>query len=403
MKHPVHTDEQAEVVILGAGIIGLTLARELVRKGASDILVVEKEPEQGLHASGRNSGVLHAGIYYTPGSTRAELCRRGNQAMREYCEEHRLPLRATGKVIVARDEKEHPALRELYQRARQNGADVERIDARQLATLEPNARTVEEALWSPQTAQVDPGAVLRRLIQELNDTGKVRFLFGTGFISALGPRAMATTRGRVGFQTLINAAGAFSDRVARHYGGAEHYQLIPFKGLYKKVIPEQADLVNGNIYPVPDIRNPFLGVHLTRSVHGEAYVGPTAIPAFGRENYGLFKGLDKEATSILYRDAVLFFKNSKFRSVALREPKKYFASAFYRDARRLVHKLRPEWLKDTPKVGIRPQLVDLRTNEMVMDFRVEQKGSCLHVLNAISPAFTCSIPFAEMVVKKFLA
>jgi L-2-hydroxyglutarate oxidase LhgO len=396
-------DHAAEIVILGAGIVGLTLARELVRRGANDILVVDKEGEQGLHASGRNSGVLHAGIYYAPGSTRARLCLKGNLAMREYCEERGLAILKRGKVIVARSDSEIPALLELHKRALANGAAVELIDARQLAALEPNARTAGQALHSPQTAQVDPKEVLRSLTLELGQSGKVRFLFGAAFLSALGPRAMRTTRGRVAYDTLVNAAGAHSDKVARYYGAGQGYQLVPFKGLYKKLKAEHTHLVQGNIYPVPDIRNPFLGVHFTRSVHGDAYIGPTAIPAFGRENYGVLKGIDAEALPIAWRDAVLFFRNPKFRSVALTEPRKYFFQAFFNDARKLVRQLEPEWLENSPKVGIRPQLVDTRTNEMVMDFVVEKKGSGVHVLNAISPAFTSSLAFAEMVAEKFLA
>ncbi len=386
----------AEIVICGAGIVGLTLARELLRRGHSDILILDKEPEPGRHASGRNSGVLHAGIYYAPGSLRARSCLEGNRRMQEYCREHGLPLVNNGKVIVARDESELPGLRTLFERAQQNGADVALIDERQLAEIEPLARTAGQALLSRLTSVVDPKAVLACLRRELADSGKVSFLFMARFQGRPGPRLVQTTAGRVGYGSFVNAAGAHADTVAQAFGLGRHYRLVPFKGVYRKLQGPRADLVRGSIYPVPDPRNPFLGVHFTRGVHGGVYLGPTAIPAFGRENYGLLSGIDAEAPAILWRDAVLFVKNPKFRSVALEEPRKYFARRFYQDARKLVRELEPADLAPTAKAGIRPQLIDLRTHELVMDFILEKDQESLHVLNSISPAFTSSLAFAVM-------
>jgi len=181
-----------------------------------------------------------------------------------------------------------------------------------------------------------------------------------------------------------------------------NYRLIPFKGIYKKVRPDRAHLFRGSIYPVPNIKNPFLGVHFTRSAHGDVYVGPTAIPALGRENYGIFSGMDAEAPGILLRDALLFFRNKKFREVALEEPRKYSSTYFFNDARKLVKELSPSDIESCPKAGIRPQLVDVEKNELVMDFVIEGTDESVHVLNSISPAFTSSLFFSEMLCKEHL-
>lgn len=391
-------DERAEILIVGAGIIGLTIARELVRKGYGDIVIIEKEPELGVHASGRNSGVLHAGIYYAPDSLKAKSCLNGNFLMRAYCKEKGLPLLESGKVIVTRTEAELPILDELERRATANGAKVEMIDQKRLAEIEPNAKTVERALFSHYTAVVDPKAVLKSLKKELEEGGKVRFKMGCSFTGLKGSATAVTSIGDIHFKRFINAAGAYCNKVAAHFGVGEKYRLIPFKGVYRLLKKDAPYTVNSNIYPVPDIRNPFLGVHFTRSVHGDVYLGPTAIPAFARENYGIFSGIDAEALSIAGQDLALFFANRLFRNVALTEPLKYIPSYFFRDAAKLVKELAPSDVVHASKVGIRPQLVDWETKELVMDFLVVADGPTLHVLNPISPAFTSSMDLAQGIV-----
>ena len=394
------TAERADVVIVGGGIVGLAIARELASRGARDVLVLEKEEGLGRHASGRNSGVLHAGIYYAPDSRKARTCLAGNMAMRAYCKEKGLPLLECGKVVVAREESELPVLDELFRRATANGARVEMLDEKGLAGVEPSARTVGRALWSRMTAVVDPKAVLASLLTDLTAGGRVRIRTGVEVLGAGGKGEIRTTAGEVGFGRLVNAAGAHCDRVARFFGVGEHYRLIPFKGIYRKLRPGARLTVNGNIYPVPDPRNPFLGVHFTRSVHGDVYLGPTAIPAFGRENYGILAGVDRDAPRIAFEDAVLFFRNAGFRSVALSEPRKYVPAYLHRDAARLVRGFDPAEVEPADKVGIRPQLVDWRTKQLLMDFIVERAGDTLHVLNPISPAFTSSMELARQIVEE---
>ena len=388
--------DRADVVVVGGGIIGLTLANELVARGARDVLVLEKEREIGRHASGRNSGVLHAGIYYAPDSRKAATCLAGNRLMRAYCLAKGLPLVECGKVVVAREESELPALDELARRASANGAPVEVIDERRLQDLEPSARTVGRALHSLWTAVVDPRAVLASLRADVEASG-ARVRTGVEVLGASGSAALRTSAGEIGFGKLVNAAGAHCDAVARHFGVGLHYRLIPFKGIYRKLRKGAKLTVNGNIYPVPDPRNPFLGVHFTRSVHGDVYLGPTAIPAFGRENYGILSGLSGDAPRIAFEDLVLFFRNAGFRSVALSEPRKYVPAYLHRDAARLVHGFDPSEVEPADKVGIRPQLVDWRTKSLVMDFLVERAGDTVHVLNPVSPAFTSSMALARQI------
>lgn len=396
-------NSSVDTLIVGGGIIGLTLARELLEQGHENILIIEKESALGMHASGRNSGVLHAGIYYPPETLKAKLCLNGNLLLQTYCREKNLPLAHVGKVIVARTESEIAMVETLYHRALQNGAKVDLIDEAQLATIEPHARTCQKALYSHYTTIVDNKAILSSLHDDLKKSGKAHVQFETAFVKTIDDHTIETTKGHVHFKTLINAAGAFADKVAHAFNVGKSYYLIPFKGIYKKLIKEKSHLVNGNIYPVPDLRNPFLGVHFTRNLHGEVYIGPTAIPAFGRENYGILQGIDREGANILWNQALLFCKNPKFRSVALEEPKKYFSSYFYRDAKKLVKELQKDWIVPTHKVGIRPQLIDIHKKELMMDFLIEKKHHTLHILNAISPAFTSSMAFAKYVVNHYLS
>jgi L-2-hydroxyglutarate oxidase len=330
------------------------------------------------------------------------LCLQGNLMLQEYCKQKGLPLINCGKVIVARDESEIPTLNNLYDRSRQNGAKVEMIDEAQLAKIEPNAKTIQQALYSHYTAIVDNKSVLAALEKELHESGCVTLLTNTQLKNIKNEFTAVTTRGEIRFKQFINSAGAHADTVAHHFGVGRDYYFIPFKGIYQKLIPDKSHLVNGNIYPVPNLKSPFLGVHFSKNISGDVYVGPTAIPAFGRENYGILRGIDKEVFKIIGNEILLYFTNAEFRSVAHEEPKKYMPAFFYRDAKKLVKELKPEWLQKTAKAGIRPQLISLREKKLMMDFLVIQERHTLHILNAISPAFTSSMAFAKHIVKNYL-
>jgi len=395
-------NRSCHTLIVGAGITGLTTARELLKRGVTDVCIIEKETGLGAHASGRNSGVLHAGIYYNPGTNKARFCVEGNKIMKEFCREHGLTLKETGKVIVPDSEDKLGMLDELKKRADSAGAVSRMIDRKELLEREPHAAPMERALYSPNTAVIDPKEILDALKSELEGTGKVEFHFGTSFQGLSSGTTAATSGGGIKFEKFINAAGTFADRVAAAFGIGAQYRILPFKGTYKKLVSGRADLVRGNIYPVPDLRNPFLGVHFTRSAHDDVYLGPTAIPVLGREEYGLADDLSGESVSILWRDAVLFFANDAFRTAALSEIRKYSSANLLMEARGLLPELRKSDLENTPKAGIRPQLVDWPAKKLVMDFVVVKDGDSIHILNAISPAFTCSMAFAKYTIDTLL-
>jgi L-2-hydroxyglutarate oxidase LhgO len=392
---------KADILICGCGIVGLTIAQKLLLSGYENIVIIEKENAIGQHASGRNSGVLHAGIYYSPDSLRAQLCLQGNMLMKQYCKENGLPLLENHKVIVTKNEKELELLDELFNRATRNSAKVELIDNKQLSEIEPYAKTFQRALYAYDTAVIDPQLILKSLYNNLTSSGKVKILTGVEFKGMHGRNTLISNSGKIFFNTFINAAGAYSDKIAHHFGIGKQYKLIPFKGIYKKLVKHKSHMVNGNIYPVPDVRNPFLGIHFTKSISGDVYIGPTAMPAFGRENYGLLSGLDSEVFDILYRDVSLFISNPQFRKVATSEPKKYLFNNFYADVKHMVKNINPQDIEESSKVGIRPQLVDWKKKELLMDFLVIENENSIHILNAISPAFTSSMAFAEYIVKKY--
>ena len=257
-------------------------------------------------------------------------------------------------------------------------------------------------MLSHDTAVVNPKLVLKELMRDLLESG-VRFLFSNSFIGLVSKKIAKTQKHSIHFNYCINAAGAYADKIATHFGLASDYHSLPFKGTYKKFVPsEDRVTVNGNIYPVPDLRNPFLGVHFTRSAENEIYVGPTAIPCFGRENYSGLHGIDKELMAILFSSAALFTTNSGFRRVALTEPRKYIRQFLYKDASKLVKGLKKSELVACQKVGIRPQLIHWPTKTLVMDFLFKKADNSLHILNAISPAFTCSMAMAKNLANELL-
>lgn len=393
-----------DFLVVGAGVVGLAIARALCRaQPEARVTVLEKEPGPGLHASGRNSGVLHSGVYYPPNSLKARICASGRAEMAAYCRRHELPLLECGKTILPLGPEDDPVLDELVRRGRANGVEVELLNAAQLAEREPAARSATgRALAVPAAAVVDPRTVLERLLADLKERG-VTFRFNERLDSIDDDaRRAGTGSGWLSFGHLFNASGTSAARLAHLACGLDRYAMLPFRGNYFTLAPPVARRVRGLIYPVPDLRLPFLGVHLSPSVTGEVYVGPTARPVLGPEQY---RGLQSVTPGSAWRGLRwllrLYRTNADgFRRHAHRELMHATATQMARQARQLLPGIRPGDLRRSGKAGIRPQLIDLKAGRLVLDFLIHRERNSTHILNAISPAFTSSFAFAALVLEE---
>lgn len=388
-------ERTADFLIIGAGIVGVAIARELIaRYPDAAVTILEKEQELGGHASGRNSGVIHAGFYYTADTLKARFTREGNAALQAYCDARGLPINRCGKIVVAQSEAEVPVLDNLLERAAKNGVELRRISVDEAREIEPRVKTHGSALFSPTTASIDPLQVLRAMAEDAKSAG-VTILTGERYQERTA-QGVRTDRGLHPARYVINAAGLYADKIAKDFGFSKDYYLLPFKGLYLYASPTAPPL-RTNIYPVPNLANPFLGVHFTVTVQGKVKIGPTAIPCFWREQYGWFENFDaREFGEILLREAQLFTSaNFNFRDLAVEEMRKQFRPHIVGLAGALASDVRVSDYKTWGKPGIRAQLVNAKTRKLEMDFRIEHDDRSLHVLNAVSPAFTCSIPFAR--------
>ena len=393
-----------DLVVIGGGVVGLALADAWLTRNPTDAVVVyDKEDQLAAHASGRNSGVLHAGFYYAPDSLKARLTRDGNRMLKEFCRERGVPLRETGKVVVTTREDQLPALMTLLDRGHANGVDLELIDEAGLAELEPLARTVDKALWSPNTAVASPAGVVEALADRVRERGG-RVVLGNP-VTGGGPGwVMSLREGKVVAGHVINAAGLYADTVAHWFGFGEDYRMLPFKGLYWYGNWEPG-LLRRHVYPVPDPRNPFLGVHLTVTVDGRAKIGPTAIPALWREDYGGTSGLRAGEVWDVARSYPRFLtsRHHDVPGLLRAELPKYSRSYLVKQAAALVPSVRPQDFAERGKPGVRAQLLHVPTGKLEMDFVVEGDDQSTHMLNAVSPAWTSSLAVAEYVVERIHA
>lgn len=392
-----------DFLILGGGIIGICVARELKRRFPdADVTLLEKEIACGLHASGRNSGIIHAGFYYSADSLKAKLTRAGNQAMIDYCEVKQIPLNRCGKLVVAKDEDDLPRLDELLRRGVVNGVPLENVTETEAREIEPRVKTHQRAIFSPSTASANPQRVIEEMTEDAKNDGitirtGVRYLrFRNGVV--------VTSQASFTAGHVVNAAGLYADKIALDFGFSERYRILPFKGLYL-YSDEPPNAFRTNIYPVPDLRNPFLGVHFTVKEDGRVKIGPTAIPALWREQY---RGFDNfkfgEFIEVLFREAGLMLSSTfDFQKLALEEVQKYSRPRLVALASKLAHGVRPEHYRRWGEPGIRAQLLDIKNRKLEMDFVIEGDVHSTHLLNAVSPGWTCAIPFARYAVDQIEA
>ena len=387
-------------LVIGGGIVGLSVARELKARFPTDaVTVIEKEARCGLHASGRNSGVIHAGFYYSADTLKARFTRAGNYAMTAYCETKGIPLNKCGKLVVAKDEADLAQLDELLRRGAANDVQLENLTESEARQIEPRIKTFERAIFSPKTASADPGRVIRAMEEDALTEG-ISIIKEAPYLGR-SDRGVLTPQGPIDAGHVVNASGLYADKIALDFGFSERYRVLPFKGLYL-YSDEAPGALKTNIYPVPDLRNPFLGVHFTVREDGRIKIGPTAIPAFWREQY---RGFDNfkfgEFVEVLFREAGLMFSsNFDFKKLAIEELQKYSRPHLVRLASLLATDVRLENYKVWGEPGIRAQLLDIKSRKLEMDFVIEGDERSTHLLNAVSPGWTCSIPFASYVVDR---
>ncbi len=393
-------EQSKDVAIIGGGILGLATAYQLTQKyPAKRVVIFEKEPDLAHHQTGHNSGVLHSGIYYKPGSLKAINCREGKLAMQTFCEAEGLPFDICGKVIVAVDESELPALEKIHERGQANGVKCELIPQERLKELEPHAAGIK-AIHVPEAGIVDYKQVCEKLAEKLRENGGE-------IIQNCKVKALPIREGRVIVQTfqgdfpaehVVNCAGLYSDRVTKLSGQKLEAKIVPFRGEYYELLPEAEHLCNNLIYPVPDPKFPFLGVHFTRMIHGGIECGPNAVLAFSREGY--------KKTNINLRDLFESLTYPGFLRMAMKHWKmglgeqwrSFSKGAFVKALKRLMPEIEKKHLKPAP-AGVRAQALS-RDGSLVDDFLIVESERVVNVCNAPSPAATASLNIGRMIVEK---
>ena len=388
-----------DIAVIGGGIIGLATSMRLTQEYPRyRVVVLEKESEIAQHQTGHNSGVIHAGIYYAPGSQKANLCSMGGKMLREFCNQRGIEYEMCGKVIVATDETEVPLLQELYHRGTANGAEgLEMIGRDRLRELEPHAAGVK-AIFSPNTGIIDYRKVSQAYATEMREGGG-------NLLTGVEVRRMARRDGRIYMDTsagdasaryVINCAGLQVDSVARMMGVDIGVRIVPFCGEYFSLRPESSHLVRGLIYPVPDPRLPFLGVHFTRRIGGSVEAGPSAVLAFAREGYKRTSFSLGDTLGTLTYPGFWRMSMTYWRTGLQEQYRSLVKASFVRSLQRLVPEVRMEDLHD-PGAGVRAQAVD-RQGRLLQDFSIAETENAIHVLNAPSPGATASLAISRYIV-----
>ena len=385
------------IAVVGGGIVGLATAMALVRRGVRDLVLLEAEAKLARHQTGNNSGVIHSGLYYRPGSLKAKNCVTGREALYRFCREHGIAHERCGKVVVASSEDEIPTLLELERRGRANGLEgLRRLNPEEIREYEPHVQGAM-GLYVPQTGIVDYVQVAEAYAEIVRNHGgeirtKTRLLGvehdSTGLV-------LETSGGEIRTKNLINCAGLYSDRVARMCGSRPGVKIIPFRGEYYELKKERAGLIRNLVYPVPDPRFPFLGVHFTRMIHGGVEAGPNAVLAFHREGYTKTRFSFLDAAEIFTYPGFWSLAGSYWKTGLLEMVRSLSKRLFVRAMQRLVPEVAPSDVFPGG-AGVRAQAVE-RRGGLVDDFRIIRSRQMIHVLNAPSPAATASISIGETV------
>ena len=390
-------------IIIGAGIIGLSIGISLLESNPQKkVYIYEKEGSLGVHASGRNSGVIHAGFYYSPDSLKAKFCVDGNKELRKMCSLAGLPIKEVGKVVVSKNDEEDIRLQELHRRGIENGVELELLDSKFLSRIEPAAQTNDQFLFSPNTAIASPSYVLAFMHEEFLRLGGTLVRSKNVTLTLYGDEVLAVIDGeRVSPGMVVNAAGTGALNLAKSVGVGQEYINVPFKGVYR-VSTGDAPALKRLIYPVPHPINPFLGAHLTLTLDGRIKIGPTALPVLGGERYDLISKMraSEVLESLKGMYSIATGREHNLFEILKEDFPKNYTKNLINEVANLVPaiKMIKKWQKLPP--GIRAQLVNAKSGKLEQDFIVVKDKNVVHILNAVSPGWTCSIPFARWVVDK---
>jgi L-2-hydroxyglutarate oxidase LhgO len=395
--------QKCDVLILGAGIVGLATGVALLEsKPGLKVLIVEKERFIASHASGRNSGVLHAGFYYSPESLKAKFCKDGNFEIRRLAKKYTIPVRDVGKVVVTQTAEDNQLLGTLFERGIKNGVELEILDREKLKSFEPLATTHDRFIWSPTTAISDPSAITIAVMEEFLSLGG-QIKFNTKVSLKKNGNEIIDGENRFRFTHVINASGVQADRISRSIGVGNEYAMLPFMGIYNATEDKSLPLQR-LVYPVPHPINPFLGVHFTVTIDKKVKIGPTAIPIFGREQYTLTEGwsLPDIAQSLKAISSLIQGDSHKLAKIIKSEWPKIIQKKLIKEAALLVPTAFAvtDWNRRPP--GIRAQLVHLHSGQLVQDFVVKSEGNSTHILNAVSPGWTSALPFGRWISQQVI-
>ena len=394
--------KEYDIIIIGGGIIGCAIAKSIISKTKKKVVVLEKENHVGEHASSRNSGVIHSGFYYKPNSLKARFCVEGNKKLLEYCLLNNVPYKKTGTLVVAKNEHDSETLYKLLDRGKINNVPgIKIVNNDELRKIEPYVKG-NKGLYSPTGSIVNSKILVKTMAAETKNNG-VNFLLGEKVLKITqknGQILVNTKNYEIKSKYLINCAGIYADRIANLTGLKLNYRIIPFRGKYYQLIKEKSFLIKSMVYPIPDPNLPFLGIHITRTIDNNIIVGPNAVLAFGREAYSNKQFSISDIKDIISYDG--FWKMMLLNSVKMKNEfiQSFSKGKFVEQAQNLIPNLKSADFQEGYS-GIRAQLVD-RNGELVDDLIIKNQNNITHILNAVSPGMTCSLPFADYVVTNYV-